>query len=317
MRALPLIALAVAAAFSHATHAQTRARVSFDGERAFAHVRKLVEFGPRPAGSEALKRARDYIKGELKSYGLRVTADEFRAKTPAGEQRMANVSGEIKGAGEDFVVIASHYDTKLYKEFRFVGANDGGSSTGALLEIARALSSQPRGAVGYRFVFFDGEEATCADWDECKNDGSPDNTYGSRRYVERLRGRGELKNLRALVLLDMMGYEKLNLGRDTMSTPWLVDVVWKTAAELGYSREFASHPENVGGDDHEPFLDAGVPSLDIIQLNSYPFWHRPEDTLDKLSARSLRAVGEVVLASLPRIEARLKEEGVKGEAGKR
>lgn len=292
-------------------------RETFDGERALAHARKLVELGPRPAGSDALKRARDYIKGELKSYGLKVTADEFKAKTPVGERRMANVSAEIKGAGDGFIVIASHYDTKLYKEFRFVGANDGGSSTGTLLEIARVLSTQPRGAVGYRLVFFDGEEATCAEWDECGKEGAPDNTYGSRRYVARLRERGGLKSLRALVLLDMMGYEKLELGRDTMSTPWLVDIVWKTASELGYGREFASHPENVGGDDHEPFLDAGVPSLDIIQLNSYPFWHRPEDTLDKLSARSLRAVGEVVLASLPRIEARLKEEGVKGEEAKR
>jgi len=293
------------------------ARATFDGERALAHVRRLVEFGPRPAGSDALKRARGYIKGELKSYGLKVSTDEFRAKTPEGERRMANVSAEIKGTGDDFVVIASHYDTKLYKEFRFVGANDGGSSTGALLEIARVLSYAPRGGVGYRLVFFDGEEATCAEWDECGKEGSPDNTYGSRRYVARLRERGELKNLRALVLLDMMGYEKLELGRDTMSTPWLVDIVWKTAAEMGYGREFASHPENVGGDDHAPFLEAGVPSLDIIQLNSYPFWHRPEDTLDKLSARSLRAVGEVVLASLPRIGARLKEEGLKGETGRR
>ena len=292
------------------------ARAAFDGERALAHVRNLVELGPRPAGSDALKRARDYIKRELKSYGLKVTTDEFKAKTPEGERRMANVSAEIKGTGDDFIVIASHYDTKLYKEFRFVGANDGGSSTGALLEIARVLARSRRGQVGYRLVFFDGEEATCREWDECGKDGSPDNTYGSRRYVARLRERGELKNLRALVLLDMMGYEKLELGRDTMSTPWLVDLVWKTAAELGYGREFASHPENVGGDDHEPFLDAGVPSLDIIQLNSYPFWHRPEDTLDKLSARSLRAVGEVVIASLPRIEARLGEGG-KVETGKR
>lgn len=316
MRTLLLTAFAVVAAAAHATQAQTQTRVSFDGERALAHVRKLVEFGPRPAGSDALKRARDYIKRELKSYGLKVTTDEFKAKTPEGERGMANVSAEIKGTGGDFVVLASHYDTKLYKEFRFVGANDGGSSTGALLEIARVLASQPRGQVGYRLVFFDGEEATCAEWDECKNEGSPDNTYGSRRYVARLRERGELKNLRALVLLDMMGYEKLELGRDTMSTPWLVELVWQTAAELGYGREFAPRSEAVGGDDHAPFIDAGVPSLDIIQLNTYPFWHKPEDTLDKLSARSLRTVGEVVLASLPRIEARLKEGG-KGEAGKR
>jgi hypothetical protein len=330
--ALSLIIFAAVAACAHATHAQTQpaaahvhttnappavlrvsvhqskdSRASFDGERALQHVRRLVEFGPRPAGSDALKRARDYIKGELKSYGLKVSTDEFDAKTPEGERRMVNVSAEVKGTGDDFIVIASHYDTKLYKEFHFVGANDGGSSTGALLEIARVLSSRPRGPVGYRLVFFDGEEATCREWDECGKDGLPDNTYGSRRYVARLRERGELKRLRALVLLDMMGYEKLELGRDTMSTPWLVDIVWKTAAEIGYGREFASHDEQVGGDDHAPFLDANVPSLDIIQLNTYPFWHTAEDTLDKLSAHSLRAVGEVLLASLPRIEARLKE----------
>ncbi|MFL6284417.1 MAG: M28 family peptidase [Pyrinomonadaceae bacterium] len=331
--ALSLLIFAAFAACAHATHAQTQtiaahvrattaaraavprasarqskdSRASFDGERALQHVRKLVAFGPRPAGSDALKRARDYIKGELKSYGLKVSTDEFDAKTPEGERRMANISAEIKGTGDDLVVIASHYDTKLYKDFRFVGANDGGSSTGALLEIARVLSTRQRGSIGYRLVFFDGEEATCREWDECGKADSPDNTYGSRRHVTRLRERGELKRLRALVLLDMMGYEKLELGRDTMSTPWLVDIVWKTAAEIGYGREFASHVEQVGGDDHEPFLDAGVPSLDIIQLNTYPFWHTAEDTLDKLSARSLGAVGEVVLASLPRIEARLKE----------
>lgn len=330
--ALSLIIFAIVAACAYAIHAQAQAiaahvhattaravvlrasihqskdsRASFDGERALQHVRKLVEFGPRPAGSDALKRARDYIKGELKSYGLKVSTDEFNAKTPEGERRMTNISAEIKGTSDDFVVIASHYDTKLYKDFRFVGANDGGSSTGALLEIARVLSSRQRGPVGYRLVFFDGEEATCREWDECGKEGAPDNTYGSRRYVARMRERGELKRVRALVLLDMMGYEKLELGRDTMSTPWLVDLVWKTASEIGYGREFASREEQVGGDDHEPFLDAGVPSLDIIQLNTYPFWHTAEDTLDKLSAHSLRAVGEVVLASLPRIEAKLKE----------
>jgi glutaminyl-peptide cyclotransferase len=248
---------------------------------------------------------------------LKVSTDEFEAKTPEGGRRMTNVSAEIKGAGDDFIVIASHYDTKLYKEFSFVGANDGGSSTGALLEIARVLASSPRRDISYRFVFFDGEEATCAEWDECGKEGAPDNTYGSRRYVARLREEGELKHLRALVLLDMMGYEKLELGRDTMSTPWLVDVVWKTAAESGHGREFLGRAEEVGGDDHAPFIAAGVPSLDIIQLNTYPFWHRPEDTLDKVSARSLQAVGEVLIASLPRIEARLKGEGLRGGTGKR
>jgi hypothetical protein len=103
----------------------------------------------------------------------------------------------------------------------------------------------------------------------------------------------------------MMGYKNLEFGRDDMSTTWLVDAVWQTARELGYGEQFQDHPEGVGGDDHEPFLRAGVDSLDIIQLNTYPFWHKAEDTLDKVSARSLKIVGETLLASLPRIEQHL------------
>jgi glutaminyl-peptide cyclotransferase len=285
---------------------------AFDGERAFAHVRRLVEFGPRPAGSKELAEARKYIVGELKSYGLKVSEDEFKAATPAGERRVVNVTAELPGDSADFIILASHYDTKPFKEFRFVGANDGGSSTGELLELARALASAPRPHFTYRFVFFDGEEAFCREWDECGKPGAPDNTYGSRHYVERLKQTGELKRLRALVLLDMMGYEKLEMGRDDMSTPWMAETVWRAAGELGYTKQFADRTEGVGGDDHEPFLKAGVPSLDIIQLNSYPYWHTPGDTLDKISARSLQAVGDVLLASLPRIEKKLIDEGKSG-----
>lgn len=284
---------------------------AFDGERALAHVRALVELGPRPAGSKELERARAYIVGALKSYGLKVGEDGFDVKTPVGKRRMFNVTAEMKGDGDDFIIIASHYDTKLYKQFRFVGANDGGSSTGALLELARVLAASRRPHFSYRFVFFDGEEAFCAEWDECAKPNAPDNTYGSRRYVERLRSKGEIKKLRALVLLDMIGYEKLELGRDEMSTPWLVETIWQTARELGYSKQFAERMEGIGGDDHEPFLREGVPSVDLIQLNSYPHWHTPEDTMDKISASSLKAVGDVVLASLLRVEKKLRGEGQK------
>jgi Zn-dependent M28 family amino/carboxypeptidase len=284
-----------------------QAKASFDGERAFSHVRRLVDFGPRPAGSKELQQARKYIVKELESYGLKVSQDEFVARTPVGDRKMVNVTAELPGEGDDFILIASHYDTKPFKEFRFVGANDGGSSTGVLLELARTLAAAPRSPFKYRFVFFDGEEAFCREWDECGKEGAPDNTYGSRHYVARLREKGELRSLRALILLDMIGYDKLELGRDSMSTPWLVDTVWRTAAELGYGKQFAAREEGVGGDDHEPFLQAGVASLDLIQLNTYPHWHTPADTLDKISARSLQTIGDVVLASLPRVEARLKE----------
>jgi Zn-dependent M28 family amino/carboxypeptidase len=285
--------------------------MAFDGERAFEHVRKQVEMGPRPAGSAELARTRDYIVNELKSHGLNVTLDEFTATTPAGAKKFVNVTAEIPGESSDVILLASHYDTKPIKEFRFVGANDGGSSTGALLEMARVLAAnQQKPRFTYWLVFFDGEEAFCFDWEECRNPQGPDNTYGSRQYVAQLREKNELQRVRAVILMDMIGYKELRIGRDVeMSTPWLVDVIWRTARSLGHEAQFVDAVEGVGGDDHEPFLRAGVESVDIIQLNTYPHWHTAEDTLDKISARSLKIVGDVVLNSLPRIEQRLESKG--------
>jgi glutaminyl-peptide cyclotransferase len=280
---------------------------TFDGARAFEHVRKQVEMGPRPAGSEELARTREYIMGELKSYGLNVSTDEWTATTPGGPRKMVNVTAELAGESPDIIMLSSHYDTKYYKNMRFVGANDGGSSTGAVLELARVLAANnPKPRFTYRFVFFDGEEAFCEGWEQCKNPDGPDNTYGSRRYVAQLQKQNQLPKLRAMILLDMIGYSDLLLGRDEeLSTPWLVDTVWQTAREMGYSKQFVNMPESVGGDDHEPFHKAGVTCMDIIQLETYPFWHTEDDTLDKISPQSLKIVGDVVLGSLPRIEQKL------------
>lgn len=285
----------------------------FDGERAFAHVRKQVEFGPRPPGSAALEKTRGYVIDQLKAYGLKVTTDEFHPVTPVGDRKMVNVTAELPGESTDVIIISSHYDSKLVKEFKFVGANDSGASTGALLELARVMAaSKTKPKLTYWFVFFDGEEALCFDWDECTNPNPadpkkplPDNTYGSRRYVAQLIETGGLSRIRAMILFDMVGYESLRLGRDNMSTRWLVDAVWENAKQIGQGSIFVNDSEGVGGDDHEPFLRAGVDALDIIQLGSYPYWHTKEDTLDKVSAKSLKIVGDVVLTSLPKIEERL------------
>ena len=280
--------------------------VAFNGERALDHVRKQLEIGPRVPGSPELAKTREYIIGELKSAGATVSSDEFSAATPQGEKQMVNVTAEIAGESPDVIMIASHYDTKYYKDMRFVGANDPGASVGTLLELARVLArTQQKPKLTYWFVFFDGEEAFCENWDDCGKPDSPDNTYGSRHYVSQLRSKGELDRVRALILLDMMGYKNLELGRDTMSTKWLQDILWQTARELGYRSYFVDRPEGVGGDDHEPFLKAGIPSVDLIQLNGYPFWHQADDTLDKVSAKSMKIVGDVVSASMPRIEERL------------
>ena len=275
---------------------------AFNGERAMDHVKKQIEFGPRPPDSQPLAKTRAYIANELKSYGFTVSLDEFNATTPEGEKKMANIVAELPGETKTLILLGSHYETKFYKDMHFVGANDPAASVATLMEIGRVLGSRKeKPKVTYRLVFFDGEEAFCENWSDCGDAENPDNTYGSRHYVSQLRARNELANTGALILLDMVGYTKLELGRDTMSTRWLQDLIWQTGRELGHDKIFVDRAEGIGGDDHEPFLKAGVDAVDIIQLNSYPHWHRADDTIDKLSAQSMKIVGETVLASLPKI----------------
>jgi hypothetical protein len=279
---------------------------AFNGERAMDHVRKQLDFGPRPPDTPQLAKTRAYITRELKSSGLNVYLDEFNAVTPQGNKKMANIVGEIPGETKTLILITSHYDTKYYKDMQFLGANDPGSSVATLLEIARVLGSKKeKPKVTYRLIFFDGEESTCEGWDECGNSENPDNTYGSRHYVSQLKARNELANTGAMILLDMIGYQNLELGRDVLSTRWLQDIIWQTGRELGHGNVFVDRDEGVGGDDHEPFIQADVAAVDLIQLSSYPYWHKADDTADKVSAQSMKIVGDTVLASLPKIVERV------------
>jgi Zn-dependent M28 family amino/carboxypeptidase len=269
---------------------------AFDSTRAYTHIREQVALGPRPAGSAANLKARDYIVRTLAQAGYKATEQPFEASTPVGRVKMANIIATLQGERPERIAIASHFDTKPVDEFRFVGANDGGSSTGALLELAQVLKARPQPRFTIEFLFFDGEEA----WGEWRD---PNHTYGSRHYVAAARAANTLSSLKALVLLDMIGDRALNLRRDTNSTPWLTDIVWATARRLGHGAHFLDDPFPVE-DDHIHFLKAGVPSVDLIDLD-YADWHQAGDTLDKVSARSLQIVGDVVLAALPEIEARL------------
>lgn len=217
------------AATTSPTPEQTKKTTAFDAERAFQHVKAQVEFGPRPAGSAALEKTRDYLVKELKSYGLKVTLDEFTPTTPQGKVKMKNVIAELPGESSNLIAIASHYDTKPYKEFTFLGANDGGSSTGALLEIARVLAGDShKRKFTYQFIFLDGEEAFCAEWSDCLK--GQDHTYGSRHIVERLRASKQLEQLKAFILLDMIGDKDLQIPRESNSSAWLVQAIWETAA---------------------------------------------------------------------------------------
>lgn len=272
-------------------------RPMFDGARAMEHVRQLVSFGPRPAGSPALEQARGYIRAQLKALGVAVVDQPFDADTPVGRLRMVNLRATIPGASKDRLIIGGHYDTKLFREFRFVGANDGGSSAAFLIELARVLKARAN-PFTVELVFFDGEEATRPEW------RYPDHTYGSRHYVDAEARASTLPTIRAMLLVDMIGDRDLNIRRESLSTKWLTDVVWNSARVLGYGRYFLNE-EMAVEDDHVAFLRAGVPAVNIIDLD-YPPWHTAADTIDQVSARSMEIVGLVLLDALPSIEARLK-----------
>jgi len=275
--------------------AAARPAMTFNGARAWTDLQRQVGFGPRPSGTPALVKTRQYIVDQLKAAGIRTQEQPFTAATPAGPVTMANVIATIPGRRPERIVLASHYDTKR-APFRFVGANDGASSTAALLELARALgTSQP--AFTIELLFFDGEEAVNWDW------AGTDNTYGSRHYVEAAQKAGTLGTVKALVLLDMIGDRDLLIRREAYSTPWLVEAIWGAAARLGHGATFINEPLAVE-DDHLNFVRAGVPSVDVIDLDN-PTWHTAQDDVAHVSQKSLQIVGDVILAALPTIEQRL------------
>ena len=276
--------------------ASARAPEVFDSTRAWEHLRQQVAIGPRPAGSAGNLKNRAYITRTLAAIGLKTVEQSWEATTPIGPIKMVNLIATIPGRRPERIILASHFDTKLFREFRFVGASDGASSTATLLELARVLKARPQLPFTIELLFLDGEEAT-GEWRD------PDHTYGSRHYVEVARQTGTLKSLKAMILLDMVGDRQLNIRRESTSTPWLTDIIWNTARRLGHQASFISESMAVE-DDHMHFLKAGIPSVDIIDLD-YPAWHTAQDTLDAVSARSLQVVGDVVVAALPEIEQRL------------
>jgi glutaminyl-peptide cyclotransferase len=268
----------------------------FDAGRAWEHLRQLVAIGPRPSGSPAIEQTRKYIKEQLAGNGLTASEQAWDDQTPLDKVHMVNLVVTIPGARKERIVIAGHYDTKLYRQFRFVGASDGGSSAAFLLELARVLKAR-KNPLTIELLFLDGEEARMPEW------GGTDNTYGSRHYVDAAKRDGSLASLKALLLIDMIGDRDLDIRRDTNSTPWLTNVIWETARRQNLDDYFIPDSTRIE-DDHLPFLSAGIPSVDIIDLD-YEAWHTAKDTLDAVSARSLQVVGDVVLGALPTIEAHL------------
>lgn len=268
------------------------------GASAFEFTKRAVDFGPRPAGSEANRALQNYILSQLKMMrGCEISEDAFTATTPNGPVPMKNIICKLAGKARSGVpmqaiAITGHFDTKYFPGRKFVGASDGGSSTGLLLELARVLAAEPRTDDIY-LVFFDGEEAF-GEWTET------DSVYGSRNIADRWRRDGTLGRLKALINIDMIGDKNLNIRQEMNSTPSLRQLFWSTAAELGYQAYFPN--ERISTDnDHMPFLKLGAPAIDIIDFD-YPPWHTDADTLDKLSAKSLEIVGTVVLEVVRKLE---------------
>jgi Zn-dependent M28 family amino/carboxypeptidase len=294
-------AVCVGAADQRGAPQAPAATQAFDSGKAFEHLKQMVALGPRPAGSPALMLTRAYITKQLAASGLTVTEQAFTADTPVGMVPMVNLIVKLPGRRTDRILFTGHYDTKPLKGEVFVGASDGASSGAFLMELARALKDRPR-EFSYEFVWFDGEEAFCLGWDECAKPGSPDNTYGSRYYVDAAKKAGTLGSIKALILVDMIGARNLRLEREAKySAKWLNDIIWAAAKKLGHDAVFQDVDTAIE-DDHQPFFEAGVACSDLIDLNDYPQWHTAQDDLDHVAARSLQIVGDVVLAALPEIE---------------
>jgi glutaminyl-peptide cyclotransferase len=271
----------------------------FDGKRAFAQVAKQVSFGPRPSGSPAIAEVQEYLLSELKSYGCPVETDSFGSDTPAGRIAMKNILVKIPGDRPGVILLGTHYDTKRLENF--VGADDSGSSTGVMLELARLLCPQ-HGKYAVWIAFFDGEEAVNLAWQD------PDNRYGSRQMAAKFATAGDIPKIKAFLLADIVGGRNLHFKRERDSTKWLKDLVWKTAHQLGYQSIFLDTEFPVS-DDHLSFLSRNVPSVDVIDLDNGPsgdvyYWHTPQDTLDKISAKSLAVVGHVFLESVKQLQAK-------------
>jgi hypothetical protein len=268
----------------------------FDGAKAYEQVAKIVSFGPRPPDSPAIHQVQDYLIAQLKSDGCEIDTDDFHAGTPIGNVAMKNIIAKAPGTGQGIILLLTHYDS-LSSVKNFVGAEDSASSTGLMLELARQLCGK-KGPNSVWFAFLDGEEAF-VDWNK-----DNDHTYGSRELAARMAVSGDLKRVKAVILADMIGQYKLHIPRESDSTKWLVDLVWKTADRLGYKDIFIPI-EAQTSDDHDPFLERKVPAVDVIDLNDYitaGIWHTDKDKLDQISPRSIAIVGHVILESVNELQ---------------
>lgn len=272
----------------------------FDGKRAYADARKIVGFGPRPPGSDALAHTRVFIKDELAKAGVSVREQAFEADTPIGKKAMVNLVGVVEGTKDGVIVLGNHYDTKHFSDRVFVGANDGGSTTAWMIEMARVLGAKREGRAVW-LCFFDGEEAF-GEWSKTNS------LYGSRAFVDALRGKGELSQIKTMINVDMIGDCDLGIRQDRDAPDWMTQLVWGVAQRIGHGRSFLAFAHAIE-DDHVPFRRAGVPALNVIDFNygatakeHAETWHTERDAIERICPESLQAVGDVIYHALPEID---------------
>jgi len=265
---------------------QARIWEEFSGEKALAHVQRLVDFGPRPPGSDAIEKSRDYIERDLRLFGWQVIRQAFTGDTPRGKVRLVNLIARFRAQGSTApsFLLCSHYDTKTFDTIRFVGANDGGSSTGLLLELARVLGLHPNLATNVELVFFDGEEAY-------ENFSETDGLYGSRYFARQLADARTGKQFRGGILFDMVGDRSLDITLPADSPAQMARDIFASADALKL-RSYFTYFDREMTDDHTPLNRIGIPTLDVIDFD-FPWWHTADDTVDKVSAESLKVVGSV------------------------
>jgi len=261
------------------------------------YVKEIVAFGPRPIGSANHKKVEDYILSHLKDD--RVEQDSFTIDTSEGKFPVRNILDKFAGTRDGIIVIASHYDTNYpLRDTSYIGANDGASSSALLLEIANQLRGKKRDGYSVWLLWDDAEESMKLPWDD------PESLYGVRHIAQKWQDDGTIKKIKAFLLEDMIGDADLNIEHETNSTPWLEDLVYQAATRLGYQSHFFERTIPVT-DDHLPFVERGVPSADLIDLNygyNNVFHHTTQDTVDKLSPKSLEIVGMVTLQTVQMLD---------------
>ena len=268
-----------------------------NGNRVMQYVKQVVAFGPRPPGSTAHLKLEEFILSRLK--GIDVEQDRFTAQTPVGKFPINNIIAKFPGKKDGVIVVAGHYDTLYSQRQNFVGANDAGSSTALLLELADQLRGRQLDGYSIWLLWTDGEEAFVK-WTDT------DSVYGSRHLAQKWQQDGTAKKVKAFILVDMIGDADLDIVKDTFSTPWLSDLVYKAASNLGYQSHFYQFSNGID-DDHIPFSKVGIPVVDLIDFTygyNNVFWHTPQDTVDKLSPQSLAITTDVVLETIRLVDNR-------------